>query len=66
MADQQELLSGNTVPAERSCKLISEKAFPEGEMTDEQFEDFARIENNEIPLGGVNFKKKLRTVIRVR
>lgn len=43
----------------------AEGAFPSEEMTDNQFNQFMLIENNEIPLSSVNFRKKLRTVVSV-
>lgn len=43
----------------------TEGVFPPEEMTEDQFNQFMLIENNEIPLSSVNFRKKLRTIVSV-
>lgn len=42
-------------------QVTTGEVFSSEELTDEQFDEFMLIENNEIPLASVNFRKKLRT-----
>lgn len=40
-------------------------AFPAGKMSDEQFASFVIVENDEVPIGNVNFSKQLRTLVEI-
>ena len=57
--------SDDAICAKSTSLHGAEGAFPSQEMTDAQFKQFMLIENNEIPLSSVNFRKKLRTVVSV-
>lgn len=52
-------------PAACRTKVTTVEVGTSEEMTDEQFDQFMLIENDEIPLASVNFRKKLRTRVSI-